>query len=167
MMAEKDDKRPTPADPNRTLLCVVDNSDELSQAIRFACRRANNVGVKIALLYVIQPAEYQHWVAVGEKMREEAREEAEEMLQVVATSIQTRTGVTPSLYIREGQLEEELIKLIDEEESISLLVLGASTGTDGPGPLVTKLLREMTGKLRVPVTVVPGGLSEEQIDAIT
>ncbi|MEE8352107.1 MAG: universal stress protein [Rhodospirillales bacterium] len=167
MMAEKDDIRPTPADPNRTLLCVVDNSDELSQAIRFACCRANNVGVKIALLYVIQPAEYQHWVAVGEKMREEAREEAEEMLQVVATSIQTRTGVTPSLYIREGQLEEELIKLLDEEESISLLVLGASTGTDGPGPLVTKLLREMTGKLRVPLTVVPGGLSEEQIDAIT
>ena len=166
-MTGQDNNKAAPADPNRTLLCVVDNSDELSQALRFACRRAVNVGVKIALLYVIQPAEYQHWVAVGEKMREEAREEAEEMLQVVAKSVQNRAGFTPVLYIREGQLDEELIKLINEEESISLLVLGASSGSDGPGPLVSKLLRGLTGKLRVPVTVVPGSLSEEQIDAIT
>lgn len=151
----------------RTFLCVVDDSEELSQALRFACRRAVNTGGRIALLYVIEPTEFQHWMAVGDRMKEEAREGAEELIQVVASVVQKRTGHTPVVYIREGKAEEELIKLIDEQTDISLLVLGASTGPEGPGPLVSYLLKEKAGTLRVPVTVVPGGLTDEQIDAIS
>jgi nucleotide-binding universal stress UspA family protein len=152
---------------HRTLLCVVDESEELSQALRFACRRANHTGARMALLYVIAPAEFQHWAAVGDRMKEEAREKAEELINVVASLVQKRTGHIPVVYIREGKAEEELIKLINEHEDISLLILGASAGSEGPGPLVSYLLKEMTGKLRVPVTVVPGILTDEQIDAIS
>jgi len=151
----------------RTFLCVVDDSEELSQALRFACRRAVNTGGRIALLYVIEPTEFQHWMAVGDRMKEEAREGAEELIQVVASVVQKRTGHTPVVYIREGKAEEELIKLIDEQTDISVLILGASTGPEGPGPLVSYLLKEKAGTLRVPVTVVPGGLTDEQIDAIS
>lgn len=148
-------------------LCVVDESEELTRALRFACQRAQNAGRRVGLFSCIEPAEFQHWMSVGELMREERREEAEQMLQVVSAVVQSRTGRTPSIFIREGDLTEELIKLVEEDKSIALLVLGAATGADGPGPLVSYMVEKMAGRLRVPVTVVPGGLSDEEIDAIT
>lgn len=162
---EETEKKETPV--SRTFLCVVDDTEEFGAALQFACYRANNANGRVALIYVIQPAEFQHWMAVGERMREEAREEAEEMLNVVASVVQKRTGHMPVLYVREGKLNEEVVKLITEEDSVSLLVLGAATGTDGPGPLVSYLVEKMTGHLRIPVTVVPGNLSEDDIINIT
>ncbi len=153
--------------PERTFLCVVDESEELGAALRFACSRAKNSNARVALLYVMQPAEFQHWMAIGDRMREEAREEAEELLQVVSSVVEKRTGYTPKCYIREGKVREEVVDLINEEKHISLLVLGAASGTDGPGPLVSYLVEKMAGQLRVPVTIVPGSLTDEQVDAIS
>ena len=59
------------------------------------------------------------------------------------------------------------MELIEEELDISLLVLGAATGTDGPGPLVSYLIQKMAGRLRIPVTVVPGNLTDIEISEIT
>jgi len=150
-----------------TFLCVVDESEELSQALRFSCARATRVGGRVSLLYVIEPAEFQHWASVGDLMREERRQEAEEMLSIISAIVQKRTGKIPLVYIREGVLHEQLMELIEEELDISLLVLGAATGTDGPGPLVSYLIQKMAGRLRIPVTVVPGSLTDKEIDAIT
>jgi nucleotide-binding universal stress UspA family protein len=150
----------------RTFLCVIDESDEMAAALRFACTRACNTNGRVALLNVIQPAEFQHWMAVGQRMREEAMEEAEAFLQVVASVVEKRTGYSPKCYIREGKIREEVVKLIDEEEDISQLILGAASGTNGPGALVTYLVEKMTGQLRVPVTIVPGFLTDDQIDKI-
>ncbi|MDG1678365.1 MAG: universal stress protein, partial [Tateyamaria sp.] len=47
-----------------------------------------------------------------------------------------------------------------------VLVLGAGTDTKGPGPLVTQLTRN-SGSLPIPITVVPGDLSKEKLEAIT
>ncbi|MHA1597630.1 MAG: universal stress protein [Alphaproteobacteria bacterium] len=156
-----------PANKEFNFLCVVDDSEELSQALRFSCARATRVGGRVSLLYVIEPAEFQHWASVGDLMREERREEAEEMLNVIAAVVHKRTGKMPLLYIREGEIAEQLMELIEEEKEISLLVLGAATGPDGPGPLVSYLVQKMAGRLRIPVTVVPGCLSDEEIAAIT
>jgi len=156
-----------PETTGKTFLCVVDDTEEFSRALHFACCRAVNTGGRVALLYVTQPVEFQHWMAVGDRMREEAREEAEEMLSVVAGRVQEKTGQTPAVYIREGTVREQVVDLINEETHVSFLVLGAASGTDGPGPLVSYLVERMTGELRVPVVIVPGGLSNEDIDAIT
>ena len=160
--------RPGPDERQRTFLCVVDDSEEVSRAIRFACRRAIHTNGRVALLYVMEPTEFQHWVAVGDLMREEQRQKAEEMVQVVASVVKARTGKTPAVYIREGKIVEELINLIDDPDAgVSLLVLGAATGPDGPGPIVSTLVQKLPGRLHVPVTIVPGNLSDEEIDAIS
>lgn len=166
-MTENSETTEKGPDAKRTFLCVVDDTVELTKALRFACRRAVNTDGRIALLYVMQPAEFQHWMAVGDKMREEARQEGEELLQVISAVVQKRTGSLPVCFLREGKVREELVKLIQEEEGISLLVIGAASGTDGPGPLVSYLAEKMAGQLRVPVTIVPGSLSDEEIDAIS
>lgn len=165
-MSEEDTKR-TDDGHTRTFLCVVDDSPELSQALRFACRRVTHVNGRIALLYVIEPAEFEHWMAVKDLMQEERRQEAEEMLKVVASVVQKSTGTTPTFHIREGKLTEQLIALLNETPEISVLVLGAATDAEGPGPLVSYLVNKMAGRLCIPITIVPGGLTDEEIDAIT
>lgn len=150
----------------RTFLCVVDETAELHQALRFACGRARKTGGRVALLYVIEPVEFQHWMAVGHLMAEERREQAEEMLQVVSSVVQKLSGSTPVVYIREGTLTEQLLTLLASEEPISVLVLGVSAGSDGPGQVLSYVLKRL-GKLKVPVTIVPGNLSDAEIDAIT
>jgi nucleotide-binding universal stress UspA family protein len=161
------DTNDIPDHDNLSFLCVVDESEEMGNALRFACCRAKNSGRRVSLMYVIQPAEFQHWMAIGERMREEAREEAEELLQVVSSVVYKRTGQMPTCYIREGKFHEEVVSQINEDTDIALLVLGAATGADGPGPLISYLVEKMAGQLRVPVTIVPGSLTEDEIDAIT
>ena len=165
--AEPTGQAAAPPEPPRTFLCVVDQSEELSQALHWACRRAVRTKGRVALLTAIEPPELQHWAAVGNLMKEERRAEAEEMLRVVSAVVQRRTGAMPMIYIREGNITDELLKLIEEERSISLLVLGASTGPEGPGPIVSTLVSKMAGKLRVPITIVPGSLTDEQIEGVT
>jgi nucleotide-binding universal stress UspA family protein len=136
-------------------------------ALRFACRRASSTGGRVALLYVIEPTDFQHWMAVGDLMREEARNEGEQLLQRLAARVNELTGTLPVLYVREGARREELLNLIDEEPSISILVLGASVDKRGPGPLIEALTGSFVGRLRIPVTIVPGNLDEEDIDSIS
>lgn len=155
------------ADQTRVFLVVVDDSEEMRAALRYACARARHTGGRVALLRVLEPNEYQHFMAIANLMEEEARQDAEELLQRLAAEVNEFSGQLPILYVREGNPREQLIALIDEEPQISILVLAADTGPRGPGPLVTALTGKFVGRLRIPVTIVPGHLKPEQIDAIT
>ena len=150
----------------RVFLVVVDESPEMRNALRYACRRAKRTGGRVALLYVMPPPEGQQWGAVVDLMRQEARQEAEQVVAKYADVAATLTGQPPSIYIREGKNRDELLKLLAEDRSICVLVLGAASTGEGPGPLVTAFTRT-GGQLRIPLTIVPGALSEAEIDAIS
>ena len=152
---------------NRIFLVVVDETEEMQHALRFASRRARNTGGRVALLHVIEPSDFQHWMAVGDLMREEARAEAEQLLQKLATGVHEMAGSMPVLYVREGNCRDQLFELLEEEPQVSILVLGAKTGSGGPGPLVSALTGKFLGKLRVPITLVPDNLDDETIDSIS
>ena len=151
----------------RVFLVVADESPEMPNALRYACRRAKRTGGRVALLYVMAPPEGQQWGAVVDLMREEARQEAEQLASRYAEIAATLTGQPPSIYIREGKSRDELLKLLNEDRSICVLVLGAASGSEGPGPLVSALTGKSASQLRVPLTIVPGALSEAEIDAIS
>jgi nucleotide-binding universal stress UspA family protein len=147
-------------------LVVVDDSEEMHQALQFACGRAKAVGGKVALMYCIAPAEFEYWAGVGELMRQEAREAAEEKITIHAEYAKALTGEIPVLFFREGDTSDELLALIDEEPSISLLVLGADTQSETSGPLISFLTSRGASLCRVPITIVPGNLSDGQLDAL-
>ncbi len=151
----------------RNFLVIVDDTPECRLALRFAGRRAKRTGGGVMLLKVIEPADFQHWMTVENLMREEAREEAEELLQTLAAEVSDLTGIVPEYRIREGNRVDEILALIEEEEGIRLLVLGASTDTEGPGPLVSRLAGQMAGSMRIPVTIVPGNMTPAEIDDVT
>lgn len=167
MSETTDQPRPPKDSSGRVFLVVVDETEEMNLALRFACRRARHTGGRVALLFVIEPAEFQHWMAVEDLMREEARSEGEQLLQRLAAQVNELVGSIPILHVREGKVGDELFKLLEEEPDISILVLGANTGSRGPGPLVAAVTGKMVGKLRIPVTIVPGNLTAEEIDAIS
>ena len=87
-------------------LVVVDDSEEMHQALQFACGRARSVGGRVALMYCIVPAEFEYWAGVGELMREEAREEAEAKMAIHADYVKKLTNGTPILYVREGDIRD-------------------------------------------------------------
>ncbi len=150
----------------RKFLVVLDDSRECLNAMRFAAMRAAHTGGGVAVISVIPPEEFNHWIGVGAVMREEARERIEVHFEVFAKWMRDRQNIDPELVIREGQPVDEIMAQINEDPEIGVLVLGAGTGKKGPGPLVTQLSRN-SGALPIPVTIVPGDLSKEKLEAIT
>ncbi|MFA5121187.1 universal stress protein [Zavarzinia sp.] len=154
----------TRPETTRKFLVVVDDTPECRLALRYAARRALKTKGQVALLYVIEPMDGPQWLGVRHIMREEAREEAESILHDLADEVQKIASLTPELIIREGQRREELLRLIEEDPSVRILVLGAGTGSEGPGPLVSALAGQMSGSFRVPITLVPGKLTPAEVD---
>ena len=151
----------------RTFLLVVDKSEEMRAALRFACRRVVNSGGSVALFLALPYIEFQHFSTIGELMNLEAKTEAERLLQQIAAEVHRQTGKFPELFLRQGDTLPELTKVITENTHISMLVLGAGTGTEGPGLIVSAISGKLSGKIEIPVTIVPGDLPEERIDALT
>jgi len=148
----------------RKLLMVVDSTPECLVALRYAARRAQSTGGMVTMLYVIEPGEFEHWVSVRDVMRQEARAEAEERLLGLAKDIGGSPEFRPEFVIREGKTHEEVLALIGEDENIRALVLGASAGGEGPGPLVSELVGHRSSALHVPIVVVPGCMTDSEID---
>jgi len=155
------------ADKDRVFLVVVDESPEMPNALRYACRRAQHTSGRVALVYVVEPGEFQHWLGVGRVMEQEARTEAEQRMQTLATEVFALTALMPVVHIREGKRAEQVVALLQEDPTISLLVLATASGASNPGPLVTYLLGHLGRRIRIPVTLVPGELSVEEIDALS
>ncbi|MDQ2094672.1 universal stress protein [Rhodalgimonas zhirmunskyi] len=150
----------------RKFLVVLDDSRECLNAMRFAAMRAANTGGGVAILSVIAPEEFNHWIGVGDIMREEARERIEAHFEVFAKWMRDKQGVDPELVIREGDPIDEILSQVREDTEIGVLVLGAGTDRKGPGPLVTQMTKQ-SGSLPIPITIVPGDMSKERLEAIT
>lgn len=152
---------------DRVFLVVVDDSPERAVALRYACLRVARSGGRVALLRVVEPVEQSEWANIAALMAEERREAAEELLAGLAAQVKELTGGLPMLLIREGEAAEELLALLEEEASVSILVLATAAGGKGPGPLVSALTGRLALRMRVPMTIVPGNLSDAELHRVT
>jgi len=150
----------------RKFLVVLDDSRECLNAMRFAAMRAAKSGGGVEVLSIIPPEEFNHWIGIGDIMREEARERIEVHYEVFAKWMRDRQGIEPELVIREGKAVTEIMAQIEEDKEIGLLVLGASSDKKGPGPLIAQLMKSVAN-FPIPITIVPGEMSKERLEAIT
>lgn len=150
----------------RKFMVVLDDSRECLNAMRFAAMRAAHTGGGVAILSIIRPEEFNHWIGVGEVMREEARERIQAHFEVFAKWMRDHQGIDPVLVLREGEAVTEILAQIELDPEIGVLVLGAGDDKKGPGPLVSLLTRS-AGSLPIPITIVPGDISREKLEAIT
>lgn len=150
----------------RKFMVVLDDSRECLNAMRFAALRAAHTGGGVTILSIIPPEEFQHWMGVADLMRAEARERIEAHFEVFAKWMRDKQGVNPELVIREGDPVSQILAQVKEDPAIAVLVLGAGTDKNGPGPLVTQMSKN-SGNLPIPITIVPGDMSKERLEAIT
>ncbi|HEY8615440.1 universal stress protein [Phenylobacterium sp.] len=150
----------------RKFLVVSDDTPEFQAALRFACRRARSTGGHVAILRVIEPAEFEHWSGVRAEIQRQARDEAEAVLQEAAGLVQQETGFPPEFLIVDAEnVRAGLKKAIAQDPDIKILVLAAAVGGRGPGPLVAALAKDGVrwGDRKLPVTLVPGDLTDAEI----
>ncbi len=154
----------SPARPRvRKFLVVVDKTPECKVALRYAARRAQHTGGRVTLLATAAPPDFQQWRGVEAIMEDEAHAEAEALLHDAAKTVNELAGILPELIILQGRVTECVSQLLKDDKDISILVLAAGSGKEGPGPLVTMFA---SGLQAIPVTIVPGTLDHAAIDAI-
>ncbi len=151
----------------RKFLIVVDDSPEFTAALRYACQRAKATGGKVAMLRVLSKPEFEHWSGVREEIEREQRGEAESLLQKLGVEVEQRTGGKAEFLIEQGDTVSAIKSVVGADPEIKILVLAAAAGGRGPGPLVSSIAKEGVGFGRkLPVTVVPGDLTDEEIEAL-
>jgi len=152
---------------SRKFLVIVDETPECDRALLYAAKRAERTGGTLTMLYVIKPEEFQHWLGVEDIMRAEAMAEAEATLaRSLDRARVLAPRVKPETVVREGSPADEILALIGEDADIAILVLAAGTEKEGPGPLVSSLGGKLSGSFPIPITIVPGNLSDQDIVAL-
>ncbi|MGH6742974.1 MAG: universal stress protein [Bradyrhizobium sp.] len=151
----------------RKYLVVIDDTEECDRAIYWAAKRAGRTKSQIVMLRVIEPGERnQQWLGVADIMMAEAMEAANKTLDKYAERIKKITKLVPERVIREGVTSEQILKLIDEDQDIGIRVLAAGTSNEGPGPLVSHIGKS-AGTFPIPVAVIPGHLSDDDLGAMS
>ena len=148
-------------------LVIVDDTPECDRAVYYASRWAARVNGGVVMLRVIETEDRnQQWLGVADIMRAEAQEEAETALDRAAGRANGTAGITPERVIREGKSTEQILDVIDKDLDISMLVLAAAPGAEGAGPIVSSIA-DLAGSFPVPVVIVPGVLTDEDVDALS
>lgn len=143
------------AEVKRLLLCV--NDDDYSRnAMVFACEIAKAKKHEIALLHVLQPADYQGFGAVADKIRAEQKENAKALLKELSAEVEKRIKKRPKILMREGAIEEEIIDTIEQQKNISMLITGCAADSNFKSKTIPALVGQLGQKLLVPTLIVPG-----------
>ncbi|MBS56733.1 MAG: universal stress protein [Rickettsiales bacterium] len=154
---------------NRYILVIADDSPEMEIALEYACARSKKTSRKIIIATFIEPLDVLTTQGVTEIMKNEARNEAEKLLQKAASYVKNQTGEIPALALREGETIKELKKLIEEEKNINVLVLAANSNSKNKdsNTIINLLLSQEITNMRIPVMIVPGNFSKDHIALIT
>jgi nucleotide-binding universal stress UspA family protein len=148
-------------------LVCVDANESSRVALHFACKKAIKRGGTVEILHVVPPADMQNLFGVMDKVKEERKQEAEIMARSLTESAFQSTGFTPAVQIREGRPGEEIINAALADNDVNMLVLGASPESAKRGNLIQWLAGKLGDRLLVPIMLVPGNLTDLQIDELS
>ncbi|MGH1403395.1 MAG: universal stress protein [Alphaproteobacteria bacterium] len=140
-------------------LIVVDESEELTTAIDYACQFANAEGGYVALLYVVEQVFVQNWQNIEDRVRQEMRQKAEQIIWDAAGLVKDKTGTVPMVFIKEGDCSDIVVQTLEDNNNIVSLILAASAHSSNPGPLVTYFSGKGVSRIPVPLMIIPGHLT--------
>lgn len=146
----------------RIYLVIMDETDEARGALRFAARRAVRTDGAVHILALVPRQDFVAFGGVQATLEEETRDRAEVLAMAAAGSLAHESGLTPMIAVRQGDGPKVVRQYLDEHPEVSALVLGAAQG-NSPGPLVAHF-SGIAGQLPCPLMIVPGAMSDEEID---
>lgn len=148
-------------------LVCVNNEKYAEVALHYTCSIANRSDSSITILHVIEPADYQTLGAVADKMRQEKFAAAEKLLQNLSAKVQKWSNITPAVIVKEGLIEDQIIALANEDETIHMLIAGVAPETNVKSKIIPPIVSALGNKIHIPLMLVPGNLTEGQIDKLT
>lgn len=144
-------------------LAVFDGTDECKSAVRYASRRAQINSADLLIVATIDTVEFTYWLNVNSKMIDNIEKESKEMLSNLSKEIHSYSDINCDYIIEHGSKLEVVKKLIDDDQSISLLILASNKKDKKPGILVETI--SGVG-YSIPVVVLPGNLNDDSIDKL-
>lgn len=156
---ERKDKKAT------YLVCV--NAEQYSEvALHFTCNLAKRNNGSVLLLHVIEPADYQTIGIVADKMRKEMHDESQKLLNEMAGKAKEWSGIMPIVMVREGLIEDEIIAVVGEDPTIQMLIAGVSSESSKKSKIIPPLVSALGRKLLIPMLIVPGNITRQQMEYI-
>ena len=146
----------------KNYLVIIDESDELKNAIYFAAKRSVANKANLIMLYVVRPAVNTEWASVGNLIEQEETSEGKKISRLWSTIVEEKFKIKPQIIIKLGDKVDEIIKFLKEDNSIRFLVLASSADSD-PGPIIKSLSKKMND-LPIPLVIIPGLISEKELD---
>lgn len=148
-------------------LCIVDETPECGRALRYGARRAVRIGGELLLCAIIPELEAGEWLGVHETMTAHLRADLQTRMAQAVADVTASTDILPQTLILQGNRARTIRELVDKDTDIAVLVLAAGNGPEGPGPLISQLVQHHAAQFPIPITIVPGDLSDEALDALT
>ncbi len=152
--------------PVRKMLMIADENPETRIALVYAANRVAHMSdAVLVIMAVVETTGFEHWLSVSNEIRKEAYQRAQKTIQSLSKLANQEHCLKIEEIICEGDTLKEISRSIDEDEQIKILILGSDTTNKGPGPLILNLVegRIKLGRRRIPITVVPGDLTPEDI----
>ncbi len=148
------------------LLVCVDDQPHSIVALHFACSKARHLNYALELIHVVDSSDYNNSALFGvaDKIRDERREVAEKLMSEMAAEVQRYAAITPSCIIREGLVSEEVVKVVKEDTDFNMLIIGKAPQEAKKNDMISLLTSELASKLMIPMIIVPGNLSDKDID---
>ena len=150
----------------RTYLVVIDDSPEARIALRFAARRAVKTGGTIEVLAIVMPPDFVQWGGVQAAIEEEQRLRIEAPIAASVGEIVDAAGIKPVVVVEEGEPVSVVRGYVGTRNDIAALVLAAAPSGE-PGPVVSTFTGHDAGKLPCIVMIIPGALSDEQLEQLS
>ncbi|HMK48902.1 MAG TPA: universal stress protein [Thermodesulfovibrionales bacterium] len=142
------------------ILVAVDGSEFSKNAVRFASCLAMKIKAEVIALRINDVPRYSHWMGISDRVKEEMFETSEKIIQEAGEIARDEFDMGVTGVIREGSPVEEIVKLVNEDQEISMVVLGASGKGNAARRLVgsttESLIHEVSRSLHCAVIVVPG-----------
>lgn len=157
--------QPAPGKLAKYLVCV-DAREECRVALRLACMKAQARRGAVDILHVIPPADFQTIGAVADRMREERLAEGNKLLATLAEEAASSYGIKPRMMLREGTIGEEVIAAALDDPQIIMTVLGIAAQQSGRGKLSSWLAGQLGNKMPIPLLLVPGNLTDQQLQGL-
>ena len=168
-MAEHKKRQVFESGHHRKFLVIVDDSPEFEAALFFAARVASRTGGRLTMLQIPQTGRLLSWMNIKESDPTDLEDRAQAKFQKFRNWLKKMgfEDLETETIIRSGDPAEEVEKLIERDEDIAILVLGASADPGGPGPIIKSILKgSHAGTFPIPIYLVPETLSQEEIAAL-
>ena len=153
---------------NRNYFIVIDQSEEMWTAVKFAIKRAKSTKSQLTTISFIESvSDGMMLTSITESILDKDQIEEEKIKhKEVHEFIYQNSKIKADTEIFKINEIDSFIEFLNKYSSNSTIILATSQDIGKPGPLIDKLIYEKNNTLLCPLVVINGNLKDEEIEKI-